>query len=83
MNFERVYNAWKAQKRKIDSDRAFTDAVMCEVRKYELQKRSSRRFLHLLAQRISSHALGKAALLAICALLGILRMVTIFAAILS
>jgi len=83
MNTDRIYDAWKRQKQTVDTSAGFTETVMDQVQRYEQQKRPSSPRVHQFLVRIYSHTLTKAALVAICALLGVLRLVVVAVAVLN
>jgi hypothetical protein len=73
MKTEEIYNAWKEQKSQIEICKDFSDKVMGRIYQYERKKRKPFFNGHQLIELISTRPLGKAAVIAAGAVIGLLR----------
>ncbi len=74
MKTEEIINRWKEQRNQIDVGQNFTDNVMNRVYQYEQKKRSFLFNLQPLVETVSAHPLMQAAMFAVGALVGFVRL---------
>ena len=77
MNNEKIYDAWKENKRKVEIRENFTDEVMTQIRQYEQNKLKSLFNLHRLIELMSAHMLAKAGLILTAGVVGLIRVVLV------
>ena len=68
-----IYNLWKEQKQNVSISPDFTDRTMQKVVQYDPARAKSLFDPHLLMERLSRHALARAALLAAAGLIAFIR----------
>lgn len=83
MNSQEVYNAWQKGKSRVDIRRDFADKVMSHVYQYEQNKSKPLFDLQHLVELVSAHPLAKAALIAMGAVTGFVRLMLMIIVILS
>jgi hypothetical protein len=83
MKENEVYESWKQQRRQIEVSQNFTDRVMNEI--YQLEQGGNILQLKMdrLIELISFHPLAKTGLIAVGAVVGIVRVIIMILAILS
>jgi len=73
MKSEKIYNAWKNQKRQIKVGGKLAEKVMNQVCLYEQKKKKPLLDMQRFIEVISAHPLAKAGLITIAAITGIVR----------
>ena len=77
MNSQEIYNAWKEDRNRIEIRKEFSDEVMDQIHQYERQKREPLLLGYQLVELISAHRLVKAAVVAIAAVAGLVRIMLV------
>ena len=83
MKCQEVYEAWKEKSNQIEIRDHFTDDVMEQVYQYKREKRKTSFDMSWLADLISAHPLAQAALVAVGAMTGFIRLVLVILVILN
>jgi hypothetical protein len=83
MKSDEVYESWRQEKRQIEVSRNFTDRVMDEIFQLEQNRNIIQLKMNKLIELISFHPLAKTGLVAVGAVIGIVRVIIMILAILS
>ena len=84
MKSEELYEAWKETRRKVVPSENFIDNVVNQAYQYEHdEKEKTSRIMKLLVDFVSAHPFAQAALIAIGAMSGFMRIVVIVITILN
>ena len=83
MNPEEIYNTWKEQKSQIEVSKGFSSKVMSQIYQYEREKRKPLIDGHRLIELISTRPLGKVAVVAAGAVIGLVRITFVIYAFLA
>jgi hypothetical protein len=83
MKENEVYELWKQQRRQIEVSQNFTGRVMDEIYQLEQNRNITQLKMSRLIEVISFHPLAKTGLVAVGAVIGIVRIIIIILAILS
>jgi hypothetical protein len=83
MKENEVYELWKQQRRQIEVSQNFTGRVMNEIYQLEQNRNITQLKMSRLIEVISFHPLAKTGLVAVGAVIGIVRIIIIILAILS
>jgi hypothetical protein len=83
MKSDEVYESWRQEKRQIEVSRNFTDRVMDEIFQLEQNRNIIQLKMNKLVELISFHPLAKTGLVAVGAVIGIVRVIIMILAILS
>lgn len=83
MKENEVHELWKQEKRQIDINQNFTERVMNEIYQLEKNRDNTQLKINKLIELISFHPLAKTGLVAVGAVIGIVRVIIMILAILS
>ncbi len=83
MKKQELYDAWKEKNRQVTTSESFVDNVMEQTHQYEQKKRETSFNMRWLVELISAHPTAQAALVAVGAMAGFIRVVFIILVILS
>jgi uncharacterized protein (DUF488 family) len=83
MKDNEVYESWRQEKRQIDPSQNFTNRVMDQVYQWEQSRKSPRFTIERLIELISFHPLAKIGLVAIGAVVGVVRLIIMIQTILG
>ena len=83
MKCQELYDTWKKTKNQIEIRDNFTDDVMRHVYQYEQERGKTSFDMRWLVKLVSAHPLAQAALVAVGAMTGFIRIVFIILVILS
>ena len=83
MKCQDVYDTWKKTKNQIVMKEHFTDEVMGQIHRYEQERRKTFFDMQWLGDLISAHPLAQAALVAVGAMTGFIRLVLVILVILN
>ncbi len=74
MKSEQLYDNWKKQRSQVEVGHDFTEKVMKQVYQYEQRIKSSLFDIQWLVQAITAHPLAQAAMIAVGAIVGSIRL---------
>ena len=74
MKNEKFYDDWKRQRSQVEVGDDFTEKVMKQVYQYKQRRRSSLFDIHWLVATITAHPLVQAAMIAVGAIIGFIRL---------
>ena len=74
MKSEKLYDDWKKQRSQIDVEYDFAEKVMKQVYQYEQRRKSSLFDIQWLVATITAHPLVQAAMIAVGAIVGFIRL---------
>ncbi len=73
MKREKIYQAWKEEKKRIELKSDFTESVMDKVYQHQQKKRKPLFELQRFVELVSAYPLAKAAIIAIGTITGLIR----------
>ena len=74
MKNEKFYDDWKRQRSQIEVGDDFTEKLMKQVYQYEQRRKSSLFDIQWLVETITAHPLVQAAMIAVGAIVGLIRL---------
>jgi hypothetical protein len=83
MKSDEIYESWRQERRHIEVSQNFTDRVMDEVNQLEQNRNITQLKMNRLIELISFHPLAKTGLVAVGAVIGVVRVIIMILAILS
>jgi hypothetical protein len=83
MKSDEIYESWRREKCHIEVSQNFTDRVMDEIYQLELNKNITQFKMNRLIELISFHPLAKTGLIAVGAVIGVVRVIIMILAIFS
>jgi len=83
MKKQELYDAWKEKKHQVTTSESFINKVMEQAYQYEQKKRETSFNMRWFVDLISAHPMAQAALVAVGAMTGFIRVVFIILVVLS